>query len=123
MIDKIGQIAIAVNDVPRAVHFYCEVLSLTFLFEASPNLTFVKCGDIRLMLTTQQGEVSDHHTSVVYYQVDDIEQTTLDLKAKGVVFEREPQCAAKMADHDLWLGFLRDPDNNLVGIMAEVPPQ
>jgi len=120
MIDKIGQIAVAVTDVPRAIRFYCDVLSLEFLFEASPNLAFVRCGDIRLMLTTLQGEVSDHHTSVIYYQVKDIEATTLTLKSRGVVFEREPQLAAKMPDHDLWLGFLRDPDNNLIGIMAEI---
>jgi len=120
MIDKIGQIAVAVTDVPSAIRFYCDVLSLEFLFEASPNLAFVRCGDIRLMLTTLQGEVSDHHTSVIYYQVKDIEATTLTLKSRGVVFEREPQLAAKMPDHDLWLGFLRDPDNNLIGIMAEI---
>ena len=86
MIDKIGQIAVAVTDVPRAIRFYCDVLSLEFLFEASPNLAFVRCGDIRLMLTTLQGEVSDHHTSVIYYQVKDIEATTLTLKSRGVVF-------------------------------------
>jgi methylmalonyl-CoA/ethylmalonyl-CoA epimerase len=27
--------------------------------------------------------------------------------------------AAKMPDHELWLGFLRDPDGNLVGLMEE----
>ncbi|TPH13591.1 VOC family protein [Litorilituus lipolyticus] len=120
MIDKIGQIAVAVTDVPRAIRFYCDILSLEFLFEASPNLAFVRCGDIRLMLTTLQGEVCDHHTSVIYYQVKDIEATTVMLKSRGIVFEREPQLAAKMPDHDLWLGFLRDPDNNLIGIMAEI---
>jgi len=26
-----------------------------------------------------------------------------------------------MTDHNLWIGFLRDPDNNLAGLMAEVP--
>ena len=28
---------------------------------------------------------------------------------------------AKMPDHELWMGFLRDPDENLIGIMAELP--
>jgi len=32
---------------------------------------------------------------------------------------RPPAMAAKMPDHTLWIGFLRDPDNNLVGLMEE----
>jgi methylmalonyl-CoA/ethylmalonyl-CoA epimerase len=28
---------------------------------------------------------------------------------------------AKMPDHHLWMAFLRDPDQNLIGLMAEVP--
>jgi hypothetical protein len=27
--------------------------------------------------------------------------------------------AARMPDHELWIGFLRDPDGNLVGLMEE----
>lgn len=23
-------------------------------------------------------------------------------------------------DHELWIGFIRDPDENLIGIMAEI---
>jgi methylmalonyl-CoA/ethylmalonyl-CoA epimerase len=29
--------------------------------------------------------------------------------------------AAKMEDHELWIGFIRDPDGNLVGLMEEKP--
>ena len=39
--------------------------------------------------------------------------------SQGADKEREPQMAAKMEDHELWIGFLRDPDSNLVGIMEE----
>ena len=73
------------------------------------------------MLTTLQGDEKDHHTSVIYYKVDDIKAATSDLIDKGIEFEREPQLAAKMEEHELWIGFLRDPDENLVGIMAEIP--
>ena len=76
---------------------------------------------IKLMLTTLQGPEQDHKTSVIYYQVDDIEQASKQLKAKNVLFEREPQLAVNMPDHDLWMAFLRDPDNNLIGLMAEMP--
>ena len=33
--------------------------------------------------------------------------------------ERAPQLAAKMHDHELWIGFLRDPDGNLLALMEE----
>ena len=32
---------------------------------------------------------------------------------------RIPQLAAKMPDHELWTGFVRDPDGNLIGLMEE----
>ena len=38
---------------------------------------------------------------------------------EGATNERAPQLAAKMPDHELWIGFLRDPDGNLVGLMEE----
>lgn len=120
-ITKIGQIAIAITDISAAKQFYQQILGLELLFEAPPGLAFFNCGGIRLMLTTAQGPEQDHKTSVIYYQVDDIEQTSKQLTAKGVVFEREPQLAVKMPDHELWMAFLRDPDQNLIGIMAEMP--
>ncbi|MCT7940542.1 VOC family protein [Shewanella holmiensis] len=120
-IEKIGQIAIAVTDINQSVAFYRDILGLSLLFEVPSGLAFFNCGGTRLMLTTLQGKAEDHKTSVIYYQVLDIHQATAQLKAKGINFEREPQLAAKMTDHHLWIGFLRDPDQNLIGLMAELP--
>ena len=120
-INSIGQIAIAVSDLQKSLTFYKDTLGLTLLFEAPPNLAFLVCGDVRLMLTTLQGEESDHHTSVIYYKVADLELAVSTFKARGVVFIREPQLTARMPDHELWQGFIRDPDENLIGIMAELP--
>ena len=120
-ISNIGQIAIAVSDLEPAIYFYQDILGLPLLFQAGPNLAFLQCGSVRLMLTTLQGEEKDHHTSVIYYKVSDIKHSTEQLKNKGVTFVREPQLTAKMPDHELWMGFIRDPDDNLIGIMAELP--
>jgi hypothetical protein len=38
---------------------------------------------------------------------------------RGAVSERAPQLTAKLPDHELWMGFLRDPDGNIVGLMEE----
>lgn len=120
-IQGIGQIAIAVSDIEQSAAFYGNVLGLTPLFEVPPNLAFFDCGGTRLMLTTQQGEARDHRTSVIYYKVSDIDTATQNIKNQGVEFVREPQLTARMEDHELWMGFIRDPDDNLIGIMAEIP--
>lgn len=120
-IEAIGQIAVAITDLQRAILFYRDVLGLTLLFEAPPGLAFFQCGGVGIMLTTLQGDEKDHHTSVIYYKVRDIEKAASTLKEKSIVFVQEPQFTARMEDHELWLGFIRDPDENLIGIMSEKP--
>lgn len=43
-VSRIGQIAMTVGDLPRAVAFYRDVLGLRFLFEAPPAMAFFDCG-------------------------------------------------------------------------------
>jgi predicted enzyme related to lactoylglutathione lyase len=116
---RIGQIAITVSDVSKALGFYRDILGLTFLFAAGPNLAFLRAGDVRLMLTTPQGAGAVGANSILYFLVQQIEAVHADLVQRGAVDEHAPQMAAKLPDHDLWLGFLRDPDGNLVGLMEE----
>ena len=120
-IEGIGQIAIAISDLEKAIYFYEKILKLELLFQVPPGLAFFNCGGVRLMLTTLQGEECDHNTSAVYYRITEIEAVFEELKALQVDIERPPQMAAKMDDHELWIGFIRDPDNNLVGLMEEKP--
>lgn len=116
---EIGQIAIAVNDLDKARVFYRDVLGLRFLFDVPPALCFMMCGSVRLMLTTLQGDPTDHRTSVIYYKVADLGEADLQLQKAELAWERTPGFVAKMPDHDLWMGFVRDPDGNLIGLMEE----
>ena len=50
-VSRIGQIAMTVGDLPRAIAFYRDVLGLRFLFEAPPAMAFFDCGGVRLMLS------------------------------------------------------------------------
>jgi methylmalonyl-CoA/ethylmalonyl-CoA epimerase len=43
-----------------------------------------------------------------------------ELADRGAPFDDEPHLIARMPDHELWMTFLRDPDGNLHGLMAEV---
>jgi methylmalonyl-CoA/ethylmalonyl-CoA epimerase len=37
-----------------------------------------------------------------------------------VVFVQAPHLVARMADHELWMAFLKDPEGNTLGLMSEV---
>ncbi len=119
-IQGIGQIAIAVKDIGRAVEFYRDVLGLNLLFQAPPGLAFFECGGVRLMLTLPLGPAEDHRTSVICYRVGDLERAVKDLEALGVRMDRGAERVAKLpGGRELWMAFLRDPDRNLIGLMSE----
>lgn len=118
-LSDVKQIAIAISSLEQSLHFYHHILGIPLSFEVPPNMAFLQLAETRLMLTTLQGEERDHHTSAIYYQTTNIEQYFEHLVSHGVAIERSPQFAAKMPDHNLWIGFIRDPDDNLVGIMEE----
>jgi catechol 2,3-dioxygenase-like lactoylglutathione lyase family enzyme len=116
---EIGQIALVVSDVAKATAFYRDVLGLTFLFPAGPNLAFLAAGSVRIMLSTPQGHGEVGKNSILYYKVTDVVALHAALLARGATNERAPQLTARMPDHELWIGFVRDPDGNLVGLMEE----
>ena len=115
----IGQIAITVSDVSQALVFYRDVLGLEFLFSPAPTLAFLRAGSVRIMLSTPQGAGVVGANSVLYFKVNEIENVFASIVERGAQLERPPQLAAQMPDHALWIGFVRDPDGNLVGLMEE----
>jgi len=117
---RIGQIAVPVGDVERAVGFYRDVLGMRFLFQAPPGLAFFDCAGVRLMLDGPAKTQSENRSSVVYYTVPDLPAAFQTLSARGVSFDTAPHLIAKMPDHELWMAFFRDPDGNLLALMSEV---
>lgn len=121
-ITAVRQIAMTVSDVARATAFYRDVLGLSFLFSAGPDLAFLDIGGVRLMLAAPEGHfVPGGRSSVVYLSVADINATHSLLTARGVVFPSAPACITAMPDHDLWLCAFADPDGNPLALMSEVP--
>ncbi|MBX6362944.1 MAG: VOC family protein [Gemmatimonadetes bacterium] len=117
-LDRIGQIAINVHDVERATAFYRDTLGMRFLFRAG-DMAFFDCGGVRLLLGTATSPEHDHPASIVYYKVDDIAAAHAELVARGVAFEQAPHVVADLGDRELWLAFFRDPESNVVALMAE----
>src|SRR2546429_4099113 len=92
-LSRIGQIAMTVQDLPRAVAFYRDVLGMRFLFEAPPAMAFFDCGGIRLMMSLpeEKGEVAGQRFgSIVYYTVPDIQAAAAVIGAPGVTFAAPP---------------------------------
>lgn len=118
-LSEIRQIAITVSDVGAALPFYRDVLGLTFLFSPAPTLAFLAAGCVRIMLSTPQGAGKVGGNSILYFTATDIAATHAAIVERGAKNEHAPQLAAKMPDHELWTGFVRDPDGNLIGLMEE----
>lgn len=119
-IQGIGQIAVTVRDLDRAIAFYRDTLELPFLFQAPPAMAFFDCGGVRLMLTLPESADGDRYASILYYRVPDIRAAFETLSGRGVRFDGEPHVVAELEDHTLWMAFLRDPDANLLALMTEV---
>ena len=117
---QIGQIAISVQDLERAVAFYRDKLGMQYLFMAS-NLAFFDCAGTRLMLSTPEPGQAHSGNSIVYFTVADIDAAYRELVERGVSFDDQPHIIANMGTYDLWMAFLRDSEHNLLGIMSEVP--
>lgn len=118
-IQQIGQIAIPIQDLDRAVAFYRDALGLPFLFQAPPGLAFFQCGEVRLLLSRSEG-VDSAQASVLYYKVADIQHAYAKLQAQQVKFIDTPHLIAKLPDHDLWMVFFYDSEGNTVALMSEV---
>ena len=122
-LSRIGQIAMRVNDVERAIRFYRDALGMRFLFQVADRMAFIDCDGVRLMLSLPESPENDQPGSVLYFKVDDIESAHDAFVARGVKFEGRPHLVARLPDHDLWMAFFRDPDANLLALMSEVRGQ
>lgn len=118
---KIGQIAIRVRSLERAIAFYRDALGLRFLFQA-PNLAFFQAGDVWLMLSVTTGEPEfDHPASILYFDVDDIGAAHRALQARGVAFRDEPHVIHRSEGRELWMAFFRDGEDNTFAIRSWKP--
>ena len=118
LVSAIGQIALTVTNLPRAVEFYRDTLGLKFLFDAA-NMAFFDCNGVRLMLTISEQPESTY-SSILYYKTENIQRASAQLRSRGAIFESPARMIAKMPDHELWMAFLRDTEGNLLALMSEV---
>jgi len=119
-ISRLGQVAINVQNVERAIAFYRDVLGLRFLFAAG-QLAFFDCGGVRLMLDRPEKPEFDHPSSILYFSVSDIQAAHRKLVDSGATIVEAPRIIAPTPDHDLWMSFFHDTEGNVMALMSEVP--
>ena len=120
-LSRIGQIAVNVHDVQRAVAFYRDVLNMRLLFEIPPKMAFFDCGGVRFMLSLPESAEYDRPGSIIYYAVGDTQEAARELKARGVLLDGEPHIVGRLPQADIWMAFFKDLDRNVLAVMSEVP--
>ena len=116
---QIGQIAINVHDLRRAIAFYRDTLGIRFLFQAPGGLAFFDVGGVRLMLGVAENPDFNHPASTLYYKVEDIDGAFMTLTERGVKFIDQPHLIAKLPSHELWMTFFHDSEDNVLALMEE----
>lgn len=120
----LAQVAQYAQDLDRAAAFYERLLGAPPLARFDPpGLLFFGLGDdTRLLL--EEGATS----ALLYLKVDDVPTRIEELRTEGVVIEAEPHVIFSHADdtlgpagQDEWMAFIRDSENNLVGLVSHAP--
>ena len=119
-LDRIGRIALAVNDVDIAEALYRDILRLRWLYRFG-DLTFFDCSGVRLLLEKAGEPGKSIHGSPIYFSCADIALAGRELEERGITFTSKPHLIALMEDHDLWMALFHDPDGNTLALMHEAP--
>ena len=118
-ISKVGQISVRAKDIERATVFYRDTLGLKHLFKTS-NISFFDCGGVNLFITIPENAELDHPSSIIYFDVEDIQKAFKTLSERGVKFEEKPNVVGQLGNLDVWIAIFRDSENNLMGLRSMV---
>ncbi len=113
------QVAQRATDLARATAFYGNLLgSSPAASYDPPGLVFFDLGGTRLLLDRAAP------SALIYLRVDDVDATVARLRAQGVVVESEPHVIFSHEDDTLgpagtdeWMAFVKDSEDNLVGLV------
>lgn len=114
---RIGQIALTVDDLDRAVAYYRDVLRLKHLFSAG-NMAFFDCGGTRLLVGTENPHAQK---TFLYFEVADIHAAHDAMQQRGATFEERPHVIAKLPDREVWIALFKDPSGTMHHLISEVP--
>ena len=120
---RIHKIALVTDDVEESVRFYTEKLGLEvserFPVEDDEDYVFLRAGSItlELMPAKSAGQPAGFHH--LAFAVDDIEETTDELRQRGVTIVKEPFDAGAGG---ILLGVFAGPDGMNLQLFERRPP-
>jgi catechol 2,3-dioxygenase-like lactoylglutathione lyase family enzyme len=121
VIGPIGQVAIKVGSLAAGRDFYGRVLGLTESF-AAPNVIAYDVNGVRWLLIDHQGFIaSEAAGTTVYLCARQLERQHAELIAAGAADGGTPHCIAVLDEAEVWIGFVKDPFNNVIGLIEERP--
>src|SRR5215471_19320236 len=94
-LNRIGQIALAVQDVDRAEAFYRDVLGLRALYRFG-DLSFFDCCGVRLLLEKAHDPNNAGSGPAIYFDCHDIALAVGELQRRGASFSGQPHLIAHM---------------------------
>lgn len=115
---KISQVGVPVKDLARAIKFYETQMELPLLFQTE-SMAFFECGGVRLMLTLPEKEEFAHASSVLYFDVPDIQAAYAEFDARGVEFRGSPHCVVKNGAAETWMAFFVDTEGNTHALTSD----
>ena len=120
---QLHQVAQRATDLDRAAAFYQRLLGAPpiAVFDP-PGLVFFDLGGTRLLVDRNAP------SALIYLRVDDVRQAIERLRADGVTVESEPHVIFHDAQgtfgargDDEWMAFIRDSEDNVVGLASRHP--
>ena len=114
-LNKVGQISVGVKDIDRATEFYRDKLGVKHLLKA-PSVSVFDCGGSTLLLS-----LADSSTSIIYFEVDEIQKAFETLKSRGVKMEEKPHVVGQLGKMDVWIAIFRDSEENLMALRSMTP--
>jgi catechol 2,3-dioxygenase-like lactoylglutathione lyase family enzyme/DNA-binding CsgD family transcriptional regulator len=125
LVQGVGQVSLETRDIERSVAFYRDTLGLAHLYtfpHPAGHLAFFDIGGLRLFISSHEDRPFEK-SSVIYFTVAHIQQAYSALEAKGVRFEGAPHLIHRHESGvEEWMAFFRDPDANILALMAAVQP-
>ena len=117
------QVAQRAQDLDRATAFYTDLLGAAPLAAFDPSgLVFFDVGGVRLLLDRAAP------SGLLYLRVPDIHATVERLRGRGVPIESEPHVIYGHDDDTLgpagtdeWMAFVKDSEDNVVGLVEHRP--
>ena len=83
-------------------------------------MIMLQCGDQRLMLVKTDPTPSSESapSTLLYFLASNLIEVIGNLKSAGVKIQAEPHSVGKLGEQEVHLAFIRDSENNLIGLIS-----